>query len=128
MFSLLPGPLTQYENQFIKLLSEVDNSKYIFYADVSHVYEVSSYDDLDKEKLQIALNKDLEEWGDPIVVDHVISVNAPEHGGWPFIRVKNSRPMTLKEFLDTINDIYMDEPFDYVIHDCLDMFGVIEEV
>lgn len=127
MFSLQPGELSRYKSQFIQLLSEVDDSKYIFYAYVSHAYEDSSYNNMDKEELKIALSNDLETMGTNLTIDQVISINAPEHGGWPFVRVKNTKPMTIRQFIDSINNMYIAETFEYVINDCIDIFGVISE-
>ena len=128
MFSLQSGCLDQYKSQFISLLSEVDDSKYIFYAEVSHAYEDSSYNSLDKDQLQIELNKDLEEIGTGLAIDAVISINEPSHGGWPFVRVKNTRPMTIRQFFDAVNTMYFSESFEWLVTDCLDSFGVIKEV
>ena len=125
MFSLKSGCLNQYKSQFISLLSEVDDSKYIFYADVSHAYEDSSYSKLTDDELQEALNKDLENFGVNLTVVAIISSNDSSSGGWPLVRVKNTRPMTIRQFFDTINEVYFAESFDWLVNNNLDSFGVI---
>mgnify|MGYP003427552297 CR=1 FL=1 len=125
MFTLKPGSLDQYDHTFIKLLSEVDESKYIFNAYVTHAYEDSSYNYItDTEELATKLSEDLLERN--LKVIKVENLTSPST--WPEVIVQNSIPMKLAQFIAIINDTYFGENPNFIFSECLDVFEVVTEV
>ena len=127
MFTLKSGPLDQYNGEFIKLLSEVDESKYILEAHATHAYEDLSYNDIaDKEELATKLSADLEKLGKNVYIHKVLDLISPE-GHYPYVIVRNTKPMTVKQFILTIDEIYCDLGFDYILSNRLQSFDIVGE-